>query len=65
MTPNEAAAAKVAAAWVNPGPNPPYHLAMKNQVRENMPMLSRAIDDLVRQLVASKKINVTKLKKGN
>jgi hypothetical protein len=34
-------------AWDNPGPRPAWHRAMKEEVRNAMPLLARALDRLV------------------
>ena len=36
--------AAIMAAWMNPGPHPAYHRAMKAEVRRTMPVLATALD---------------------
>lgn len=38
--------ADVVAAWVNPGPVPAYHNAMKAKLRADWPVLAAALDKL-------------------
>ena len=34
-------------AWTEPGDNPIWHARMKNEVRSAMPLLGRALDQMV------------------
>ena len=36
-------------AWVEPGPNPPYHELSKNRIRKIMPVLAKALDEAERR----------------
>jgi hypothetical protein len=36
----------ITAAWLDPGPNPGFHMRMKQNVRRDMPLLARAIERL-------------------